>query len=284
MKIQIFAILLFAQAIMLSSVVIAQESEDEIDRRPVRAPFSTTVIMNTQTMTLPTAKSLEFHIQHRFGTVTNGYDDLYGIFAPSNIRLGLTYGIIDRVSLGWGITKNYMLNDFNVKVAILQQTRSNSVPVFLTYYGNTTVDTRSTTDITKFTQRISYENQLIVGRKISRSLSLEANVAYSHFNIVDTIGNPDLGHGNLSAGFSGKVRVLTKMSVIFEYEYLLTTALANQQKSNISFGIDIATATHSFQIFVGNSDALSQQRDMVYGKNDFTKGSFLLGFNIVKTW
>ncbi|OIP02480.1 MAG: hypothetical protein AUJ98_01240 [Bacteroidetes bacterium CG2_30_33_31] len=285
MKNKLFAILLIAQVIMLSSIsAFGQDGEEETDKTLVRAPFSTSVLMNTQTMVLPAAKGLEFHIQHRFGTVKKGYDDLFGIFAPSNIRLGLTYGVTDRVSLGWGITKAYMLNDFNVKVAILQQTRSNSMPIFLTYYGNVTLDTRKSTDITKFTQRFSYLNQIIFGRKINRLLSLEGNVAFSHFNIIDTIGNPDLGHGNLSAGISGKMKISSKISGIFEYDYQITSALANQQKSNLGLGIEIATATHSFEIFLGTSDAISQQRDMVYGVNDFTKGALLFGFNITKTW
>lgn len=28
---------------------------------------------------------------HRFGSVKNGYKDFFGLFAPSNIRLGFSY-------------------------------------------------------------------------------------------------------------------------------------------------------------------------------------------------
>ena len=36
-------------------------------------------------------------IQHRFGTVNNGAKDLFGIFAPSNIRLGINYAPVKKL-------------------------------------------------------------------------------------------------------------------------------------------------------------------------------------------
>ncbi len=82
---------------------------------------------------------LEFEIHHRFGTVTNGIDDLFGLWAPANIRLGLNYGITDKLMIAVGTAKNYLAQDLAVKYAFLQQTSSGSVPVslyILREYGN----------------------------------------------------------------------------------------------------------------------------------------------------
>ena len=40
---------------------------------------------------VPVKKTFEMDIQHRFGTVENGYEDFWGFFAPSNIRMGFSY-------------------------------------------------------------------------------------------------------------------------------------------------------------------------------------------------
>jgi hypothetical protein len=45
--------------------------------------------MDYQTVIVPIKGTMEMDIQHRFGTVDNGKKDAWGIFAPSNIRIGL---------------------------------------------------------------------------------------------------------------------------------------------------------------------------------------------------
>ena len=51
---------------------------------------------------------------HRFGLVT-GDNDLVGFWGASNIRIGVAYSILDRVAVGFGTTKDYRLQDFNLK-------------------------------------------------------------------------------------------------------------------------------------------------------------------------
>ena len=44
-------------------------------------------------------------MSHRFGLITGGDNDLAGIWAPSNIHIGASYAVHDRLTLGGGITK-----------------------------------------------------------------------------------------------------------------------------------------------------------------------------------
>ena len=73
--------------------------------------------MDNQTVDVPFQKTLEWDIQHRFGTWNNGYDDYFGLAAPSNIRLGFVYVPAEKLQLGLGITKERKLWDFSVKYA-----------------------------------------------------------------------------------------------------------------------------------------------------------------------
>ncbi|MDM8538485.1 DUF5777 family beta-barrel protein, partial [Desulfobacterales bacterium HSG17] len=71
--------------------------------------------------------------------------DLMGIYGPSNIRLGFNYGITKRIMVGFGAEKNNKLYDFHWKYQILQQTKSNSTPLAIAYYGNIVINSSDKT-------------------------------------------------------------------------------------------------------------------------------------------
>ncbi|MGZ5303576.1 MAG: DUF5777 family beta-barrel protein, partial [Bacteroidia bacterium] len=136
------------------------------DNRSERPPFEGNYLINSQTVAMPMAKTAEFLIQHRFGKLNSGQFDMFGLYAPSNIRIGLAYTFTDWLQVGIGSTKFNKLQDLNWKVGLLKQTRSSSIPVSVTYFGDVGIDVRS--DIfPKFTNRLSYFHQLMVARRFN---------------------------------------------------------------------------------------------------------------------
>ena len=127
-------------------------------------------------------------MQHRFGTINGGDNDMAGFWAPSNIRIGLTYAIHERLTIGYGTTKSDRLQDFNWKVALLRQTRSNSMPISVTYYGNFTIDARKKDKFSMIQDRYSYFNQVIIAKRFSPNFSLQIAPSVSHYNLV----HPDM--------------------------------------------------------------------------------------------
>lgn len=257
----------------------------EKDKRPVRSPFESGVLIDNQTIVIPSAKTLDFIIQHRFGKLNSGTFDLLGLYAPSNIRIGLNYSIFDYLQVGIGTTKNNKLQDVNWKWSILRQTRSGSIPVALTYYGNIEYNARDKENFGieyKMPHKITYLHQLIIARKFHRLFSFQLIASYSHYNQVDTIAYPGMKHDNIAISASGRVKVSPQMSVIFEYDHPLTTP--EQIKPNISLGIEIGTSSHAFQIFLGSFDKISYQGNYAYNTNDFTQKDILIGFNITRLW
>ncbi|NJM14725.1 MAG: hypothetical protein HC896_04535 [Bacteroidales bacterium] len=79
----------------------------------------------------------------------------------------------------------------------------------------------------------------------------------------------------------GKLNVYNNISAIAEYNQLLSKNNLKEAKPSLEGGIEIGTATHSFQIFVTNYNSIVNQRSMVYNINDLSKGEFLIGFNII---
>ena len=60
----------FLLLILGTTITIAQEeSTQPTEDLPVRVPFESGILIDNQTCVIPTAKTLEMLIQHRFGTM-----------------------------------------------------------------------------------------------------------------------------------------------------------------------------------------------------------------------
>lgn len=270
--------------LMMTANVFAQDEKTEGDKgkdnKPVRSPFESVFLIDGQTIIVPTKGTFEFDIQHRFGTVKNGISDLFGIYAPSNIRIGFTYTPIENLSIGFGTTKNDKLQDFNIKYAILKQTRSWSVPVGITYYGNAVVDTGEDDHYDNKLQRWSYYHELMIASKITSDLTLQVSPSYAHYNGADSLYSNDV----FSVALRGRYKLTPVLSLISGIDYQLTGHEAIELSPNVSFGLEIATSGHAFQIFAGNFQSIVPQKNIAFNQNDFGKGDILIGFNITRLW
>lgn len=281
--------ILLTLALFMAPVFAQEATNTEEGSKPVRRTFGTTTLIDNQTVETPYKGGLELIILHRFGLIkTNSYHDLFGIYASANTRIGLNYGITDRIMIGVGTTKDYKLQDIQWKYLILRQTEDNKMPVSLSYYGNFVADLRKKeefgpADSYKDIHRLSYFTQLILARKMSNVLSIEVAPSLTYFNTVPQNADSTAGYKNLNFGISAGVRanLFGSHSLILEYDQLLTKQdLKVQPKPNLSLGWEIGTGTHTFQVFVANYNQIISQRNLVFNTNDFTKGEYLVGFNI----
>jgi hypothetical protein len=119
------------------------EKKESKASKPAKPAFESPQLMDEQSVVVPAARTLEFNMQHRFGLVNNGIEDLYGIYAPgANIRFNFSYTPINNLSLGFGYAKYKQYLDFNAKYSILKQRKDWSIPVSVTYFGDWAVDNR----------------------------------------------------------------------------------------------------------------------------------------------
>src|SRR3954467_13994473 len=71
--------------------------------KPAKNTFESVWIIDNQTVMVPVKNTFEMDIMHRFGTIDKGYEDFWGFFAPSNIRLGFSYSPMSKLNVGIGI-------------------------------------------------------------------------------------------------------------------------------------------------------------------------------------
>jgi len=272
-------LLLFVITFACIGNIYGQEEEED---KPERDAFEAPILIDNHTVVTPFKGGFEYEIHHRFGTVENGIDDLFGIYAPSNIRMGLNYGITDDIMVGFGTTKDSKLQDLQWKYTFLRQTRSKRIPVTLSYYGNVVLDATSSDNFGpeedfKPIHRLSYLNQLIIAHRFNFRYSLQVAPSFIYYNAVQQ----GMKNANFGLHAGGRAKLFGSYSFIAEYDQLLTSQEEGfEPKPNLAFGIEIGTATHAFQIFAANYAGIIGQRNFMFNTNDFTEGEFLLGFNI----
>lgn len=289
MKKILFTLMMLA---FLTPAFCQEEEQTQNQDKPVKNTFEAGTIIDNQTIMTPYKGALELQIQHRFSLIENVHN-LYGIYGSANTRLGLNYGITDDIMIGIGTTKTKQLVDFQYKYRILKQTKSNSMPVSVTFHGNINACLKDSstgefgpTNRFKEIHRFSYFNQVIVARKFTDKFSFQVAPAFFYFNSVPR----GYKNANIAISAGGRYNVFGSHSVIFEYDQLLTKQdsvvnssgqyVTKQPLPNIAIGWEIGTATHCFQVFVANFDKINNQYDLLYNANDFKKKKYLFGFNI----
>jgi len=260
------------------------------DSKPERSPYASGYLIDNQTNVIPPAKSLEFVIQHRFGTMENGISDLYGIFGAANTRLGLNYSITDWLQLGFGTAKVNKLQDFGLKINLLQQSRDKKVPLSVTYYGNLAIDARDEENFGisyEFNDRLTFFNELLLTRKFANWFTFSFGGSFTHFNSVASL----MEHDKIALHFLGRFKISEQSSVMFNYDLPLKIQsiaewedFTDPPMPNLGIGWEIATLTHAFQIFVGTSTFMVPQYNIMMNQNDWTDGELFIGFNITRQW
>jgi len=277
-----FKIILLAFFI-LPLLTFSQKEKDSIKEKLERPAFESSFIIDNPTNVLFNKNALEVTMQHRFGNIKEG-NTLAGIYGDgSNIRIALSYAIHERLTIGYGTTKNDRLQDFNWKVGILRQTRSNKVPVSISYYGNFTIDARKASKFYVAQHRFSNFHQVVIARRFSPNISLQIAPSVSHFNLVDA----NMENDRIAIALGGRIKVSPQTALMFDYSQPITQFEDSDVDLNlpgVSLGVEFATSAHAFQLFITNYNGIVPQQNYMKNTNDFFSGDILIGFNITRIY
>jgi len=247
--------------------------------------FKGTRLINGQTVETKGEGALEFIFAHRFGAISSGAYELYGL-DQAYVRLGLEYGLTDR--LGVGIGRNSadktMAGYLRYKVA-RQSSGAKKMPFTITAFGIAAVKTSPKKEDEGYdiqlTDRMSYTGQLLIARKVNSALSLQLMPTIVHKNTVDkSIENND----QLAMGIGGRLKVTRSIALTTEYYYRLDVPDGNPYYNPIGFGVDIETGGHVFQLVMTNSQGLTERAFLTETTGNFFKGDIHLGFNVTRTF
>lgn len=278
--------------ILISILSSAQDDLlNDLTKEPVTnetiATFKGSRVINLQSVETRPKGTLEFIFSHRFGRINQGAYTLWGL-DDAYVRLGLEYGITDRLGVGLGRNSIDKSFDAFARYKILAQ-QPGKMPVTVTALGTLNYKSSPKKDesIVPITanDRISYVGQLLIARKITPGLSLQVNPIIVHRNTVDQQYE---SNDDFALGFVGRQKVSRSMAITAEYLIRLNArendAPAYERYNAIGFGIDIETGGHVFQLVFTNSLGLIERSVVAETSGNFWDGDIHFGFNVTRTF
>jgi len=246
--------------------------------------FFSNRVVNGQSTEGITQNRLDLRIEHRFGFIKDGFNQFFGLDQAYTF-FGLEYGIKD----WWMVGINRSFTDKTVagftKFSIFRQsTGVKNTPVSVSLLLGTSVIGTVYTDPVRnndFYSRISYTTQVLIARKFSPDFSAQLSPVWLHRNIIPKIvDNNDL----FAMGISARFKLTPTLSINGEYYPVINPSTYQQQhyKNSLSFGLDINTAGHVFQIVLSNSTDMIEKNFIGETTGDWMKGDIHLGFNILR--
>lgn len=248
------------------------------------ATFKTTRIINGHSVENVAGGVLDFRISHRFGAIDQGLYDLFGLDAAT-MRLGFEYGLTDRLMVGVGRSTYEKSYDGFLKYKILRQSKGKvNMPVTMSYFTSTSINTLKWADPNRknyFTSRLSYVHQLIVGRKLNGTTSVQITPSFVHRNLIK---NNTVKNDVFAIGFGGRQKLNSRISLNAEYFYVLPNQISPEFKNSLSVGFDIETGGHVFQLQFTNSTPQIEKGFIAETTGDWLKKGIHFGFNLSRVF
>lgn len=258
-----------------------QQSEDSLQTSYTQATFKGTRLINGHTVETRSEGVLDVIISHRFGRLNSGAYELFGL-DEANVRLGLDYGLNDRLTLGIGRSSFRKVYDGFAKYKLLQQgTGRGSSPLTAVAFSSLAVETLRSQNNLNLSNRLTYVWQLLLARKFSDHLSVQLMPSIVHRNLSLTEAD-DNDIYLLGAG--GRYKLSKRLALNVEYYYQFNQPLAENNDNSLSVGLDIETGGHVFQLHLTNSRAMQEKGFLTQTTGDFFEGDIHFGFNISRVF
>ena len=258
--------------------------EDKPKKEYVDYAFKSTRVIMGQSVELLKPGTMDFRILHRFGNVNQGAYQFFG-FDQATMRMGFDFGITKNFMLGVGRSTNKKEFDGFLKYRLIHQaTGPGSLPFSLVAVAGGTMQTLKWADPGRknyFSSRMAYYGQVIIGRKFTEGITLQVSPTLLHRNLVPTLDDPnDL----YAVGVGGRFKISKRVALTFDYYYRVNPNKFDGTHNPLSFGVDIETGGHVFQLHFTNAVGMNERIFLTETTNDWAKGDIQFGFNLSRTF
>jgi hypothetical protein len=279
---RIFIFVLFPFFASAQDDLLSQlQNQDSTRRDPVSATFKSTRVVNGHSVETVKKNHLDFRISHRFGALNSGAYQLFGL-DQATMRMGFEYGITDRFMVGVGRSTFQKAYDFLGKYKLLEQTTgSKNMPVSVTLFGSLAIATVDKE--LEFQDKITYSGQVLIARKFGEKLSLQLSPTWLYRNHPVITGDEKI---LLAVGIGGRYKLSKRVSLNGEYFYTARekNTLTAPYHDSMSFGVDIETGGHVFQLHFTNSLGMIEKQFIGETAGSWGKGDIHYGFNLSRTF
>lgn len=293
-----FLFLLFGAMLIAPGSVSAQtddlfsQLEEEKTTDYTTATFKTNRVVNGHSIENTAKGVLDTKFSHRFGPVRQGLYDMFGLDGAT-IRIGADYGVTDLLSVGFGRNSYEKTIDAFAKYKLLRQsTGARNMPITLCYLTDIQVRTVKFADQNrnnKFSDRLFFTHQLLIGRKFNSRLSLQLMPTLVHRNLTLS---PNDKNDVFAMGAAGRIKLTKRVALNAEYFFVPEGQLETPYVNSLSIGFDIETGGHVFQLHFTNSPYMNHKAFITETQEDWFfkngEGKMLsgirFGFNISRVF
>ncbi|MCC2546814.1 DUF5777 family beta-barrel protein [Hymenobacter sp. BT175] len=277
--------LLFSSAAYAQDDLLADLDKQTVDSTRTDYTFATfkgTRVINAQSVETAGRGTMIFLISHRFGALNSGAYNFFGLDQAA-LRLGLEYGITDRVTVGIGRSSFQKTYDGFVKYkAVRQGTGPRAMPVTVTLLASSALNTLRYPDQERsFGNRLTYTYQALIARKFSPALSVQLAPTLIHRNLVST--RPE-ENDVYALGFAARQKLTKRVALTADYFYLLPGHTADNYRNSLALGFDIETGGHVFQLHFANAQEMIEPYFIPQTTGRWSKGDIYFGFNISRNF
>lgn len=292
----VFSVLIHAIGMSQDTTDITKMLEAEIKSSEknkteyITATFKTSRLVNGHSLENAARHVLDVKISHRFGTISGANGGAYNFFGLDNatMRLGFDYGLTHTLMVGIGRSTDYKTFDGFFKFKLLRQSKGKiKMPIAVSYVPTISYETLRPgdsvllSDLKKYpSHRLSYSNQILIGRKFSEGLSLQLMPTLVHRNFPHDNGPHDI----YALGIGGRQKIGKRTSFNVEYYYQLQSNRVPGSHDALSLGFDIETGGHVFQLHMTNSQGMTETKFVPGSPYSWGKGEILFGFNISRVF
>jgi Membrane bound beta barrel domain (DUF5777) len=281
--------LLTGAVFCLTSIVAAAQETDMLkdiepeathQKKYVTNAFKSSRVINGHSMEFIGKGVLDFRILHRFGTVSSGFDQLFGLDQAS-MRMGFDYGVDRNVTLGIGRSTFQKELDGFIKYRPLWQTER-CMPLSLVLLAGVTMKGATTNSQgvkASVESRMGYYYQVIAGRKFNERFSLQLSPTMVHRNEADAAEDNDI----YAIGVGARYKLTKRIALVADYFYV-ANGLQSTRYNPLSVGIDIETGGHVFQLHFSNTSGMNERAFITETTNRWGKGEIRFGFNLSRVF
>lgn len=278
----ISSLLLFGTISNAQNIDLFAEQNNSLPPDIITGTFKSTRVINGQSIENVGAGVLDFRISHRFGAISQGSYNLYGL-DQATMRIGLDYGLSRRLTIGVGRSTYEKQYDGFLKYKIIQQQDGDRrIPFSLSYVASMmykTLKDPATTYVPYSSDRFSYAHQILIASKVNDYISIQLSPTLIHYNLVDSTHIPN---DFKSLGISSRIRLSKRVNLTSEYFYRFDKLYGYYNP--MSVGVDIETGGHVFQLHVSNANGMTERTFINETAGSWSKSDLCFGFNITRAF
>ena len=282
-KNKIFLILLLAYSFSFSQGSLLMELEDKSENKSSNeiSTFKAIKIVNNQSTKQASEKELYLYVSHRFGSINGGIKTLFGLDI-ANTKIELLYGLSNNLQIGFSresLKKTYALNaKYNLT------TQTSKLPFNSSLYASYNYNSSLNEDIypnLNNSDRNFFFGQLLLSKSFSDKISLQLSPSYAKKGFTETIFEQE---DNVILGVASSYRISNRLAFNVEYSANLDRPEISPFSDVLSFGIDIETGGHVFQLLFSNTQTIDDVSVITDAEGSWKDGEIYFGFNILRVF